>query len=327
MEPQFSVFLFSKYSQACKNLFDRIANSGIDFDKEVGSKLQLLCIDNEKVRRRVQDHKKLEITVVPCILSIFQNGVVEKHEADHAFSWIDNLIQKIKLSQPINQHMNPNMPMMNPNMNPNMPMMNQPMNPNMNPNMSQSMPQPINQNMPQPMSQPMPQPMNQNMHQPINQNMHQNIPIQPKGKNRMMRREPIHIDPEEEEESVQVPKKVPSRMKKITKNPDIPEQTTDLNLDDDLPEENTDRHKTLPQPKRIRDVESGDYIEDESFFADEAVDNRREPSNVLRKKSERKQSVDPNNIANKAKSIAQGREDIEIEMNSTAKRPMDVRRL
>jgi hypothetical protein len=94
MEPSYSVLIFSKYSPNCKKLFDLVSTSGIDLERMVGNKLQLLCIDNEQVRKRIKSNNQIDVTTVPCILSIFPNGGVEKYDGVHAFAWIENLINK-----------------------------------------------------------------------------------------------------------------------------------------------------------------------------------------------------------------------------------------
>jgi hypothetical protein len=89
MDPQYSVLLFSKYSSNCKRLLDIINSGRVDF-----SPLQRLCIDNADVRARIKANKQLEINIVPCILSVYPNGVVEKYEADHAFDWVEDIIKR-----------------------------------------------------------------------------------------------------------------------------------------------------------------------------------------------------------------------------------------
>lgn len=89
MNAQYSVLIFSRYSSSCKKLTDLIAGSGVDF-----SPLQQLCIDNAQVRARIKANKQLDISIVPCILSVYPNGVVEKYEADHAFSWVEDIIKR-----------------------------------------------------------------------------------------------------------------------------------------------------------------------------------------------------------------------------------------
>ena len=96
MEPQYSVLIFSKFSQNCQKLFDVITRSGINF-----TALHSLCIDNENIRQRVLKNKQLNITVVPSILSVFSNGNVETYEGVNAFNWVENIIMKIRPPTPV----------------------------------------------------------------------------------------------------------------------------------------------------------------------------------------------------------------------------------
>jgi len=93
MEPQYSVLIYSKYSNNCKTMLETIQNSGVDFPNIV--KLQLLCIDNEKIRHRIQSNKQIDVKTVPCILSIYSNGNVEKYDGDHVFKWVNGVIDQM----------------------------------------------------------------------------------------------------------------------------------------------------------------------------------------------------------------------------------------
>ena len=84
-----SVLIYSKYSQHCKKLLDIIQNSNVDF-----SELQTLCIDNEKIRNRIKSNKLLEISCVPCLLNLYQNGTVEKFETTDCFNWFNTYIKE-----------------------------------------------------------------------------------------------------------------------------------------------------------------------------------------------------------------------------------------
>ena len=46
------------------------------------AKIESVCIDNETVRKRLVNDKKIGISVVPTILALYQNGVIEKYEGD-----------------------------------------------------------------------------------------------------------------------------------------------------------------------------------------------------------------------------------------------------
>ena len=92
MEPQQSVFLYSKYSPNCKRLTSLLQESGIDTSR-LG--LQFLCIDNDKVRQRIKQAEHFTIGSVPCILNIFPNGGAETYEGGHAFRWIETMLSQI----------------------------------------------------------------------------------------------------------------------------------------------------------------------------------------------------------------------------------------
>lgn len=91
MEPQYSVLLYSKYSPNCKKILDLINGGTVDFTSTV--RLQLLCVDNPKVRERVCKNNQIDVTIIPCILSIYANGGVEKYDGAYAFKWVENILE------------------------------------------------------------------------------------------------------------------------------------------------------------------------------------------------------------------------------------------
>lgn len=71
--------------------------SGIDFTNKLG--VQLLCVDNQKVRDRIQNNNNIDITIVPCILTIYANGGVEKYDGAFAFDWVKDIVDKLMQAQ------------------------------------------------------------------------------------------------------------------------------------------------------------------------------------------------------------------------------------
>ena len=90
MEPQFSVLLYSKYSNNSDKLMNIITTSGVDFK----SILQFLCIDNEKIRNQIVQNQDIDVSSVPCILLIFSDGLIEKYDGIKAFQWVEDIIKQ-----------------------------------------------------------------------------------------------------------------------------------------------------------------------------------------------------------------------------------------
>ena len=84
------VLLYSKYSSNSKKIIDKLENSSIDLSKSIG--LQLLCIDNEQLRKRILKSKQIKILSVPCLLILLPDGTVEKYEGETMFTWFDEII-------------------------------------------------------------------------------------------------------------------------------------------------------------------------------------------------------------------------------------------
>lgn len=286
MEPSYSVLIFSKYSPNCKKLFDMVASSGIDFER---TRLQLLCIDNEKVRKRIRDNEQIDVTSVPCILCIFSNGGVEKYDGGHAFAWIENLIARFAPPPPPITSRPPPPPQRSPR---------------------REEPQPEPEQEPEPEREPDREP------DPEIESYREPEPRAPRPRSQPKARQPKQ------------PKiKVPSRMKPIRRDePDDTQATsiTDIPLED--LESSTDRHKNIPPPRRIRQDE-GQYIEDENLFSGEAPDIRRGSSTGVRSSAtDRKNSPDPHGLRAKAEELARGRDDMESIWGAQNRRPMADRR-
>ena len=98
MEPQFSVLLYSKYSPLSKEILDIIESSSVNLEQMTS--LETLCIDNEKIRKRIHQNKQIDITCVPCILVIFPDGGIEKYDGVSAFEWIEEIIIRFDPPQP-----------------------------------------------------------------------------------------------------------------------------------------------------------------------------------------------------------------------------------
>lgn len=98
MEFNSCILLYSKYSSFSKKLMDYIKTSGIDFTNLI--RLQPLCVDNEKVRKRIIENSQIGISSVPCILLIYKDGGVEKYEGSSVFNWFEEIIKKFMKSQP-----------------------------------------------------------------------------------------------------------------------------------------------------------------------------------------------------------------------------------
>ena len=95
MNHQLCVLLYSKYSQTCKNLVTSIPKFVKD---KIG--LQLVCVDNEDIRKRITKSSSVKINSVPTILLLYSNGGVEKYEGNTSFLWLNQIINQLAPPQP-----------------------------------------------------------------------------------------------------------------------------------------------------------------------------------------------------------------------------------
>lgn len=94
--PNNIILLYSKFSPNCKRFMDMIRDNNLSF-------IFPLCIDNQKVREMVLK-SVYKIQNVPCLLVTYASGGVEKYEGQSAFSWTEDLVQKMTPPIPESQH-------------------------------------------------------------------------------------------------------------------------------------------------------------------------------------------------------------------------------
>ena len=92
MQSQYTVLFYSKYSQFCKKIIKSIEDSNIDFNKLKG--LTLVCIDNDDIRAQILKSNSIDIKSVPCLITIYNDGGIEKYEGEDSFKWVEDVIVK-----------------------------------------------------------------------------------------------------------------------------------------------------------------------------------------------------------------------------------------
>ena len=107
--PRYSILLYSKYSKRCSELLNILTQNNIE------NIFLKLCIDNEAIRKRIKNNKSIEVNLLPCILNVYDTGVVEKFEDDYAFELVRPMIMEIQnfrtlqeSQQPVQSQVNKN---------------------------------------------------------------------------------------------------------------------------------------------------------------------------------------------------------------------------
>ena len=310
MEPQYSVLLFSKYSQNCNKLFSIMSNSGVNF-----SPLQSLCLDNETIRKRILENKQFNITVVPVILSVYSNGNVETYEGPNAFNWVQSVIAKF--APP----------------------------PTLPPPPQQEL---ISRPAPPRVTRPPPRRIQEEGEEEYEQvdvnkmrtrssgNDPKGLGQDPEDDSRVLSEKEIAAlqrSIEDRGESGRTTRsgetKVKTRPKMTPRDEPVRRgvsQISEIPFSDDpedsdeLPDidPDDDRHRTIRQPPRIRQDE-GNYEEDNTLFSGEIIENRKEPKNTVKQKAQ-KSTKEVNNIKSKADALALDREMSEKEINKPVTR-------
>jgi hypothetical protein len=87
----FSLLLYSNFSQNSAIVRSKIQTSGINFKQLVG--LRELCIDMKKVRETIVNNSKIQVSIVPCLLIGYSDGMIEKYEDQNLHDWVDEIIR------------------------------------------------------------------------------------------------------------------------------------------------------------------------------------------------------------------------------------------
>ena len=93
------ILLYSKYSNFSKYFISTMNQSNIMNKLPI----KFLCVDNEKLRKRILTSKQIKIHNIPCILVVQKNGVVDKYEGTDCFLWLEDMVQKLIPKVPIEQ--------------------------------------------------------------------------------------------------------------------------------------------------------------------------------------------------------------------------------
>jgi hypothetical protein len=91
MELRTCTLLYSNYSPKSNELLQNLRNCPVNLEAMVG--LSFLCVDNEKIRKKIVKSKNIQINSVPCLLILYNTGDVEKFEGTRVFEWIDDVVR------------------------------------------------------------------------------------------------------------------------------------------------------------------------------------------------------------------------------------------
>ncbi len=93
MNHQLCVLLYSKYSPRCKQIVGALHTAPVNLMSVIG--LTLVCVDNEDIRSKIQSATSVEVSSVPTVLMVYNNGGVEKYEGERAFMWVDQTVKQL----------------------------------------------------------------------------------------------------------------------------------------------------------------------------------------------------------------------------------------
>ena len=95
MEDTYCVLLYSKFSPVSNKIMELVNKCPYDLGKLI--KLNTVCLDNEKIRKRINESQQIKIERVPSILVVDEkNGGIEKYEHSKALEWLNEVCIKLE---------------------------------------------------------------------------------------------------------------------------------------------------------------------------------------------------------------------------------------
>ena len=85
------VLFWSKYSNNCKKLLELMNEHNFNIEN--------VCVDNKEIRSRILNDKRIKLSKVPTILTLYDTGVIEKYEGTRAFDLFNNAFNEMQKKQ------------------------------------------------------------------------------------------------------------------------------------------------------------------------------------------------------------------------------------
>lgn len=90
MENKRIILLYSKYSQLCSQIVHKVS----EYNMRNLPKIQLICIDNKKVRKQILQSKRIQVTVVPTVLTVDVYGNIDTYEGNVSFDLVNDMLRQ-----------------------------------------------------------------------------------------------------------------------------------------------------------------------------------------------------------------------------------------
>ena len=94
MSDSYCVLIYSKFSPNSKKVLDIIESCPFDLKKLIN--FEMLCIDNENVRKTIVKSKDIKVAKVPAILVVQSDGVIESFVGSKVFEWLKEVLLKLE---------------------------------------------------------------------------------------------------------------------------------------------------------------------------------------------------------------------------------------
>lgn len=92
-----AIYLYSKYSIHCQRLASLF--------EYLPFKIENICIDNKNIKESILSSSKIRVNSVPCLLFVYENGIIEKYEGSETFNLVNEITKAQQKSIPGEKNM------------------------------------------------------------------------------------------------------------------------------------------------------------------------------------------------------------------------------
>lgn len=92
-----TILLYSKYSKTSTKLLELVDNCGFNIQEIIG--YRLISVDSKTVRKQIMNNRDITVKHVPCLIKLFNNGMIEQYDYKELHQLIEYTIKLHKEEQ------------------------------------------------------------------------------------------------------------------------------------------------------------------------------------------------------------------------------------
>lgn len=92
-----TILLYSKYSKTSTKMLELVDNCGFNIQEIIG--YRLISVDSKTVRKQILNNRDITVKHVPCLIKLFNNGMIEQYDYKELHQLIEYTIKLHKEEQ------------------------------------------------------------------------------------------------------------------------------------------------------------------------------------------------------------------------------------